>query len=348
MGYRLEWVTSFVAVADEGGFSAAALALRRSQPRVSAHVADLEKALDVLLFDRSCHPAVLTSEGCALLPHARTALAHFQELARAAADLREGRKGEVRLGIHREAAPFLVPRVMLRLRESRPGLRVRLRELTCRELDAALLAGDLDLAVRPVSGTPADAGLARRSLWHETLVAVLRRGTAGLPGVPLSPSALAGRPLVVVSDPDAAPDAPDDTRAVFGPGGDEDLTVFRTSQAQTLVSMVQHGWGVGLVRPVSLCTSDLDGVEVVPVGQERKAPYEPGAPGSHAVPRGMETALWWRADRPPSPARHAVEMCVRMSAVPVHGYIRERFLPLPATPELLPTGSWPAAPPWSA
>lgn len=72
--YRIDCIISFVAVAHHGGFSAAAKALYRSQPRVSSHVADLEQELGTLLLDRSGHPARLTPEGRALLPHAEEIL----------------------------------------------------------------------------------------------------------------------------------------------------------------------------------------------------------------------------------------------------------------------------------
>lgn len=49
---RLEWLVSFLAVVESGGFGAAAEETHRSQPRVSSHVAALERTVGVLLFDR--------------------------------------------------------------------------------------------------------------------------------------------------------------------------------------------------------------------------------------------------------------------------------------------------------
>jgi len=69
--YRIDWIISFVAVAHHGGFSAAAKALYRSQPRVSSHVADLEQELGTLLLDRSVHPARLTPRGGRCCPTPR-------------------------------------------------------------------------------------------------------------------------------------------------------------------------------------------------------------------------------------------------------------------------------------
>ena len=72
---HIDWLETFVAVVDSGGFSAAAAAVHRSQSRVSAHVAALEQALGVTLFDRRHRPVGLTDAGEAYLPHAREVLA---------------------------------------------------------------------------------------------------------------------------------------------------------------------------------------------------------------------------------------------------------------------------------
>jgi LysR family carnitine catabolism transcriptional activator len=57
------WLRSFLAVADKGGFGAATLPLRLSQSRVSAHIAALEHALGVTLFDRKARPICTTAAG---------------------------------------------------------------------------------------------------------------------------------------------------------------------------------------------------------------------------------------------------------------------------------------------
>ena len=64
-GYRLEWLTSFLAVVDFGGFAVAAENTYRAQSRISSHVAELEKHLGAVLFDRRERPVRLTEAGVA-------------------------------------------------------------------------------------------------------------------------------------------------------------------------------------------------------------------------------------------------------------------------------------------
>lgn len=74
-------VAAFVAAADRGSFSAAALQLNSSQPSISKLVAELERHVGARLFNRTTRALALTEAGDVYLAHARALLA-----AAAAAD----------------------------------------------------------------------------------------------------------------------------------------------------------------------------------------------------------------------------------------------------------------------
>src|SRR5699024_5079210 len=70
---QLVWLASFLAVVEHGTFTAAARSTNRAQPRISAHVASLERHLGAVLLERGPRNVRLTSAGEALLPYARGA-----------------------------------------------------------------------------------------------------------------------------------------------------------------------------------------------------------------------------------------------------------------------------------
>ncbi|WP_323132519.1 LysR family transcriptional regulator, partial [Kineococcus indalonis] len=72
---ELRQLEHFVAVVDEGGFTAAAARLRVAQPGVSTRVRNLERELGQPLLERGARGVRLTEAGRAALPHARAALA---------------------------------------------------------------------------------------------------------------------------------------------------------------------------------------------------------------------------------------------------------------------------------
>ena len=68
---------SFVAVVDQGGFTAASRRLGLSQPAVSRAIATLEKELGLPLLVRGRDGTSLTEAGALALTHAREALRHL-------------------------------------------------------------------------------------------------------------------------------------------------------------------------------------------------------------------------------------------------------------------------------
>jgi DNA-binding transcriptional LysR family regulator len=68
---ELDWLETLLAVVDRGAFTAASEQLHRSQSRVSAHIAALERDLGVRLIDRTRRPATLTAAGKVFTRHAR-------------------------------------------------------------------------------------------------------------------------------------------------------------------------------------------------------------------------------------------------------------------------------------
>lgn len=86
----LDQLHVFVTVAREGSFSGAARALHRAQSAISYAVANLERLLDVALFDRSHRTPTLTDAGRALLADATTIQRHVDQMTARAQTIAEG------------------------------------------------------------------------------------------------------------------------------------------------------------------------------------------------------------------------------------------------------------------
>jgi DNA-binding transcriptional LysR family regulator len=259
-GFRMDWIVSFVAVARHGGFSAAAKATFRSQSRISEHVAELEKALGVQLFDRTTHPARLTPEGRALVPHAEEILSRLNDLASAG--------GEVRFGTYPSAAAWLFPQVVRRLPAE---IRLHLVEGPTIDLEGALGRGEVDLAIRPVHPLVASESLHHEILWTEPLVAVFQDGHPLAAAPKVSLGELAELPLISIGETSGARQF--ESHLAFASAGLSPESVFRTNQPQTLLSLVRHGLGTGVTNALAVTTANLTGVRLVPIsdsGVERQ------------------------------------------------------------------------------
>jgi DNA-binding transcriptional LysR family regulator len=137
----------FREVARRGSLSAAAAALGWTQPAVGQHVQRLERDLGLALALRSTRGITLTEAGTRLLSHADAVASRLAAAGQEMDALRTLRTGRLRLGAFPSAAATLIPPAMARLAATAPHLDVWLTELEPPEALAAVLAGDIDLAV---------------------------------------------------------------------------------------------------------------------------------------------------------------------------------------------------------
>src|SRR6476659_8406690 len=158
----------FVAVAEEGGFSAAAEREHVSQPSLSQQIHKLEEELNQQLFDRLPRSVVMTEAGRCLLPYARVILTAIADAGRAVSSLEAEVSGPLSVGAIPSIALYILPRLIGRFQQAYPKVTFELFEDTTEKLAQRLEEGAIDLAI--VSGAKPMPNLARHSLGREALL----------------------------------------------------------------------------------------------------------------------------------------------------------------------------------
>ena len=138
-----ELLRTFVAIADQGGFTRAAEALNRTQSAVSMQMKRLEE--DVVkrsLFQRVGRQLELTPEGQVLLSYARRILKLQGEII---STLREPHMvGSIKIGTPDDYVMRFLPSILARFAQSYPMIQV---ELHCEPSYQLLQRKDLDLTI---------------------------------------------------------------------------------------------------------------------------------------------------------------------------------------------------------
>ncbi|MBN3807684.1 LysR family transcriptional regulator [Paraburkholderia sp. Ac-20347] len=146
MRIALEQLETLVWVARLGSFRAAARQQHVSQPTISARIAELERILEMRIFERTRHKVEITLRGRDILERAQIILRATEELL-AAGQKSDPMRGVLRLGANESTAMVCLTELLGYLREQYPTLRVELTVDVGSTLSAKLNAKELDVAI---------------------------------------------------------------------------------------------------------------------------------------------------------------------------------------------------------
>ena len=289
MGFTLEQLRGFVAVADELHFGRAALRLKMTQPPLSRQIQKLERAVGATLLERDNRRVSLTAAGEVFLVEARRLLGLADGAGELARRVSSGSSGVLRIGFTAASAYGVLGGLLNVLAEQLPGVTVDLAEMVTREQVAGLLDQEVDLGLaRP----PFDeATFGSRLLHREALLVAAPLGHRLLDlGRAVEAADLAGEPVVMHSP----------TRAryfydlVVGvvPVSSEN-TVHTVSQVLTMLWLVAAGRGIAFV-PESAARLPIEGVGLVRL----RTP----------TPEPVELHLLWARDSPNPALWRALEV----------------------------------------
>ncbi|MGH8866391.1 MAG: LysR family transcriptional regulator [Actinomycetes bacterium] len=137
----------FVTVVDRNGYSAAARHLNLAQPTVSHHVSELERGLNTQLLHYEQRSVHLTAAGHEVYRVALTMLREQEHLTQSLRDIKQGRRGRVRLGASIAfEQKYFMERVIAPFCRSHEGTLLSLRFGHSRREAQAVVDRDLDLA----------------------------------------------------------------------------------------------------------------------------------------------------------------------------------------------------------
>ena len=145
--FTLDQLRILKAIAAEGSFKRAADTLYVSQPAVSLQVQNLEKQLNVPLFDRGGRKAQLTEAGHLLLSYGEKIITLCQETCRAIEDLQNLQGGTLIVGASQTTGTYLLPRMIGLFRQKYPDVAVQLQVHSTRRTSWGVANGQVDLAI---------------------------------------------------------------------------------------------------------------------------------------------------------------------------------------------------------
>lgn len=191
----LDSLTLLLQIAETGSLGRAALRHGLSQPAVTARLRSMERLVGATLVDRGRTGSTLTAAGALVADWARGLLDAADVLAAGITSLRADATSRLRVAASLTIAEHLLPVWLVRFAEHRPATTISLDVMNSVHVEAAVLAGSVDLGF--VEGPQVAAGLDSREVSRDRLVVVVPPTHAWARRTePLTPPELAATRLV--------------------------------------------------------------------------------------------------------------------------------------------------------
>lgn len=189
---KLQWLRVIDAIEAQGSLLRAATRLGLGQPALTRSLQEAEQVIGARLFTRHARGVKPTEAGLVITRLARRVLA---ELHRAEEALDHLAGAQLAVGVLPVAAVGVLPGALIRLKQTRPDIQLRLQQGRMEELLPLLAAGEIDLILGRLYPVAPD-GFLREALWEEPISFLARSGHPLFAG-PVTRAALAGCELIL-------------------------------------------------------------------------------------------------------------------------------------------------------
>lgn len=184
-------IRSFLAVLERGSLLGAAKSLDSSQPTIGRHLAELERQLGVVLFERTGRGLVPTRVALSVAEHARAMAGSAEAIGRILTGQTQQLAGTVRITASQAVATCMLPGLLAQLREQEPSIAI---EVVASNAIDNLLRREADIAIRMVR--PDQASLIARRIGQVEIGAYGQREYLRRRGVPRTPADLLRHDLI--------------------------------------------------------------------------------------------------------------------------------------------------------
>lgn len=268
----IQQLQTFREVMRTGSISEASRVLGRTQPAVSAVIANLEGQLGFALFLREHGRLTPCPEAHYLLEEAEDVLDRIARTTRTMAEFATRQRGTLRIACHPAASGFFMPSLLAGFLKDRPEVKADLMMRSSQVVTDLVASQEFDIGL---AETPAERSSIRSESWDLECVLALPAENPFPKGRPITPKDLDGFPMATLFDEHTTNRA---TEAAFGKAG---ATLNRRFVLRTFlpaIELVANGMCASLVDRITAKSCPTGGIvfrSFAPAIQSEVAILEP-------------------------------------------------------------------------
>lgn len=301
MSLSLRQIRYFIATAETGQVSRAAIDLHVSQSAITTAIKGLEGMLGTKLFERQSHGVALTYEGNQFLQHAKHIMATVDEALQMSGRANTNIAGRIRLAVSYTVAGYFLPAYLPRFARGFPNIEIRLIETDRARIEEGIIDGTFDLSLMLTSNLANQEDISyenlihsRRRLWTGVNHRFLNRPAVTFQDV-------AGEPYIMLTVDEASNTALRYwNRTPYRP-----RVIFKTSSVEAVRGMVASGMGVSILSDMVYRPWSLEGRRLEVISLADKIP-------------DMNVGLAWARNTERAPASNAFCEFMHLATGPAH------------------------------
>jgi DNA-binding transcriptional LysR family regulator len=232
----------FYHAAKHQNLTAAARELYITQPAVTSQVKAFEEACGMKLFKKRGRHVYLTDQGRALLDYAERVFDYEKEVENVIAEMRELKRGVLRLGTTKAYARYFMPRLISNFIKAHPQIKIHLDEGSSLDMTRSLLEFKNEVAVIAKADEEPGVTFVPFSQEEMVVIAAVDHPLAGRKGV--SFDRIAGEPFIMKEVGSGTRRLVND---LFESKGCRPNTLMETSNAEFIKQLVQRGEGISIL-----------------------------------------------------------------------------------------------------
>ena len=247
-----------VSLHQHGHFGRAAEASFVSQSTLSAGIRELESLLGVTLVERSRRVVRFTALGEQVVAKANRLLREAEELSDLVQAAGKPLSGQLRMSVIPTIAPFMLPRILPRLKRERPDLQLMLREETSQDAVESLQHGRVDCVLLAL---PFDTGEVEvEHIADDRLFVAFPKDDPRDPPASIPPEMIDQGRLLLLEDGHCLRDH---ALAACNRSELRDSASMIGTSLHTLVQLVDNDLGLTMLPEMALNAGILNGTDVV-------------------------------------------------------------------------------------
>lgn len=249
---NLRTMQYLISVSKHLSFSKAALECNVSQPTLSEQIKKMEELLKLKIFERSNKKVLITDEGREIIESAKNIISEMETIKEVAQRRTDPLSGKFSVGAFPTLAPYLFPRLVPKIKEELPNLKLILIEEKTEILINRLKKGEIDAAILAL---PIEENqLTSRFLFDDEfyLAVPLEHSLASRRSIHINE--LKTRTLLLLEEGHCLRDQALEVCSKTGTAIDE----FKATSLETLRHMIKAGTGITFMPEIAIAKNEPD------------------------------------------------------------------------------------------